>query len=326
VALRRQGRFQQIQQLPLDGQTLTGRVKTTIVDGRIATPGAALAIASCVFPCAGSRNRQRGEPMPGLSATIAIAVELTLTAGGLVLLWRVALSPAARARPRPAGLRAWDLSLPEFLTFLVLVMAGSFIAAAAAGLACKALELHRNAAAVLNGSAAQLGMLAGVLLHRRGQAGADGASEPSWRGVLTSGATTFLISIPLLLATAHAWEFLLKLAGLPAERQDLIGMFAEIDSPVLLAIMIGLAVLIAPLTEELVFRAGVFRYLRTRVPRPIAFLLPAVVFALLHVNWHTLQGLASFAPLVVLGVVFSLTYERTGRIGTAIVAHALFNS
>jgi membrane protease YdiL (CAAX protease family) len=36
--------------------------------------------------------------------------------------------------------------------------------------------------------------------------------------------------------------------------------------------------------------------------------------------------LASFAPLVVLGIVFSLTYERTGRIGTAIVAHALFNS
>jgi membrane protease YdiL (CAAX protease family) len=28
---------------------------------------------------------------------------------------------------------------------------------------------------------------------------------------------------------------------------------------------------------------------------------------------------------VVLAVIFSLAYERTGRIGTAIVAHALFN-
>ncbi len=263
--------------------------------------------------------------MAGSSAPIAIAVELTFAVGGLVLLWRVALSPAARARPRAAGLPAWDLSVPEFLTFLVLVMAGSFIAAAAAGLAGKALALQGNAAAVLNGSAAQLGMLAGVLLHLRGQGGSGRAPAHSGRGVLVAGATTFLISIPLLLATAHAWEFLLKLAGLPAERQDLIGMFAEIDSPVLLAIMVALAVLIAPLTEELVFRAGVFRYLRTRIPRPIAFLLPAVVFALLHVNWHTLQGLASVAPLVVLAIVFSLAYERTGQVGTAIVAHACFN-
>ena len=34
---------------------------------------------------------------------------------------------------------------------------------------------------------------------------------------------------------------------------------------------------------------------------------------------------ASLAPLVVLAVAFSLAYERTGHIGTAIVAHALFN-
>jgi membrane protease YdiL (CAAX protease family) len=36
-------------------------------------------------------------------------------------------------------------------------------------------------------------------------------------------------------------------------------------------------------------------------------------------------NLASFAPLVALGVVFSLAYERTGRISTSIIAHALFN-
>jgi len=263
--------------------------------------------------------------MPGSFATIAIAFELTLAAVGLVLLWRVVFSPAARTQPRAAGLAAWDVSLPDFLTFLLLVMAGSFIAAAVAGLTGKALALHGNAAAVLNGSAAQLGMLAGVLLHRRSVTAPPLAAERSRRGVLASGVATFLVSIPLLLATAHTWEFLLKLAGLPAERQDLIGMFAEVDSPVLLTIMITLAVLIAPLTEELVFRAGVFRYLRTRIPRSLALLLPAVVFALLHVNWHTLQGLASVAPLVVLAVVFSLAYERTGRIETAIVAHACFN-
>ncbi|MCC7487892.1 MAG: CPBP family intramembrane metalloprotease [Burkholderiales bacterium] len=263
--------------------------------------------------------------MPVSYASFAIAVELTLAAGGLVLLWRVVFSAAARAAPRPAGLPAWEVSVADFLTFLVLVMAGSFIAAATAGLVGKALALKGSAASVLNGSAAQLGMLAGVVLHRRRLVGSALAPRKSWRGVIVAGATTFLVAIPLLLATAHAWEYVLKLLGLPAERQDLIGMFAEVDSPALLAIMIALAVIIAPLTEELVFRAGVFRYLRTRMPRAVALLLPAVVFALLHVNWHTLQGLASVAPLVVLAVVFSVAYERTGRIETAIVAHACFN-
>ena len=88
--------------------------------------------------------------------------------------------------------------------------------------------------------------------------------------------------------------------------------------------MIVLAVVVAPLTEELVFRAGLFRFLRGRVPRWLALVGPSLVFAMLHVDWSTLQGLASLAPLVVLAVVFSLAYERTGHIGTPIVAHACF--
>jgi membrane protease YdiL (CAAX protease family) len=99
----------------------------------------------------------------------------------------------------------------------------------------------------------------------------------------------------------------------------LIAMFADAKSPGLLAFMILLAVVIAPITEELLFRAGIFRYVRTRLPRWAALLIPSVLFGALHAN------LASFAPLVALGVVFSLAYARTGRIATTIVAHGLFN-
>jgi len=129
----------------------------------------------------------------------------------------------------------------------------------------------------------------------------------------------------VLIATAKAWEIVLNLSGLPVERQDLIGIFADADSPWMLIAMVTLAVVVAPVTEELVFRAGLFRYLRTRIPRVIALLAPALFFAALHVNWDTLRGLSSLAPLVMLAVLFSLAYERTGKIGTAMVAHALFN-
>jgi len=128
-----------------------------------------------------------------------------------------------------------------------------------------------------------------------------------------------------LMATAKAWEVLLRLSGLPVERQDLIGIFANVESSWMLALMISLAVLIAPITEELVFRAGLYRYFRTRIPRVVALVAPALFFAALHVNWDTLRGLSSLVPLVVLAVLFSIAYERTGNIGTPMVAHALFN-
>ncbi|MFA5056810.1 MAG: CPBP family intramembrane glutamic endopeptidase, partial [Opitutaceae bacterium] len=39
----------------------------------------------------------------------------------------------------------------------------------------------------------------------------------------------------------------------------------------------------------------------------------------LHANW------VSFLPLCVLGVIFAMAYERTGRIAVPMLAHALFN-
>jgi membrane protease YdiL (CAAX protease family) len=143
--------------------------------------------------------------------------------------------------------------------------------------------------------------------------------------VFVSGAVTFLVSLPFLLLAANVWELVLKQFNLPTERQSLIAMFANAESPLLLMIMILLAIVIAPLTEELVFRAGLFRFLRGRAPRWVALAAPGLIFASLHVNWSTLEGLTSLAPLVVLAVMFSLAYEHTGNIGTPIVAHALFN-
>ena len=252
-------------------------------------------------------------------------LEIGLAAAGGVLLWRLVFSPAARARPRAAQLAAWPGAITDFVTFLFLVLGGSFVAATTAGLAARPLGFRGDAVTVLNGAAAQLGMLAGVAVHRRRLERRAPEALPSLAAVLPSGIATFLVSLPLLLATAASWEFLLEQFGLPTGRQDLIGMFANAQSFWQLAVMITLAVIIAPLTEELVFRAGLFRYLRTRIPRWLALVLPAVIFAVLHVNWSTLQGLSSFAPLVVLAVVFSLAYERTGRIGTCIIAHACFN-
>jgi membrane protease YdiL (CAAX protease family) len=265
--------------------------------------------------------------MPPLFPYLVGALEVGFALAGLILLWREVLCPAARARRGTAPLPAWDVPATDFFIFVFLVLTTSFLAAAAAGYAARSafLGLRGDAVTVFSGAAAQLGMLTGVAVFRFGIERRPLGPRLTQPGVLASGVAAFLVSLPLLIATANAWEFLLKLLGLPVDRQDLIGMFANAKSPWLLIVMITLAVVIAPLNEELVFRAGLFRFLRTRIPRWLALLLPALTFAVLHVNWHTLQGLASLAPLVMLAIVFSLAYERTGRIGTSIVAHACFN-
>lgn len=260
------------------------------------------------------------------SATpFVVGFEIALSAAGLIALVRYARPGRARRSGPNSPLPAWDVEPLQLLLLLCLVTFGAVLFAVLAGATVKHFGLTGDPATIVAGAAAQFGMLGAAL--------AFAFTVPSFRtrvrlsvqSIAGSGAVTFAICVPLLYATGGAWEFILERFGLPAEKQDLIRMFAEARSPVFLGALTLLAVVIAPVTEELIFRAGLFRFLRTRTPRWLAILLPALIFAALHVNWQTMEGFASFAPLVVLAVLFSLAYEHTGNIGTTMVAHALFN-
>jgi len=86
-----------------------------------------------------------------------------------------------------------------------------------------------------------------------------------------------------------------------------------------------LAIVVAPFTEEMIFRAGLFRFFRGRMPHWLAVVASSVLFGACHLIQSPIENLPEFLPLVVLGCILSVAYERTGRIGTTIVAHALFN-
>ncbi|ACB75792.1 CPBP family intramembrane glutamic endopeptidase [Opitutus terrae] len=263
--------------------------------------------------------------MPVTPFTIAVvAAELSLLLAGVILLWRVVLRPAARVEPRIAGVPRWDISLLDFLLFVFLVFAAGMVGNLVAGLAFNGLAVTTDAKTVVSSAGFQLGLLGGVALLPAGRDQSLISSVFDRRSLL-SGVGAFLIALPIITLVNIAWLWLLQALGVPADQQDLLRLFSATDSVALLGVMIVLATLVAPLAEELLFRAAIFRYLRTRIPRWLALLLPGLVFAALHVNWSTHDGLASFAPLVTLAVVFSLAYEHTGRIGTAVVAHALFN-
>jgi membrane protease YdiL (CAAX protease family) len=251
------------------------------------------------------------------ATSAALAVELVLLLGGLVLLWRLGLSQAARGRP--ALLPAWDATLSDFLLFIWLVLCGGYAGQYSISLYLRLHPLDQPHQVIIGTAAFHGGMLLGVAGYRLVFARLKPRLAPFSAGTLRSGLATFLVAMPVLTAVSLVWQGLLRLCHVAAENQEAIDLLRRTDSPALRTALLAVAILVAPVTEELVFRAGIFRYVRTRLPRWAALLLPAVLFASLHNN------LGSFVPLIALAIVFSFAYERTGNIGTTMVAHALFN-
>jgi membrane protease YdiL (CAAX protease family) len=257
-------------------------------------------------------------------------LEFTLLLGGLGFLGWLFLSSAGRAvRARPAALPVWEVSLTDFLFLVWLVLTLGFLGQGVLRLLTSHTLRHQpdgtTLELVLYGSMFHVGAIlawfCAHLLERR-RTGVKSVplsgSTSLWESV-RGAALTFLVVIPLVSGASFLWECLLKVAHLPTERQELVDLFTQTKSPALLGFMVVLALVVAPVSEELVFRAGLFRFLRTRIPRWAAYGASAGLFALLHANW------ISFLPLFVLGVLFATAYERTGKIAVPMLAHALFN-
>jgi membrane protease YdiL (CAAX protease family) len=91
-----------------------------------------------------------------------------------------------------------------------------------------------------------------------------------------------------------------------------------------LAVLALLAVVIAPVVEELFFRGLLLRSLQRRWSAPIAVAVSAVAFGLAHVvfDWNSRTALPA---LVALGMVSGILAVRTGNLSRSILLHAGFN-
>ncbi len=136
-------------------------------------------------------------------------------------------------------------------------------------------------------------------------------------------ATPFWLTAGLALAAG------LVILGFEVGVIELLGVDSPDDelasSNIVGAIAVGLAVIVvAPVTEELFFRAFFYRALRTRMRVVWAVLIDSLVFALIHVQYFG-------TPLILVVIVFfavvaCLVYEKTGSIFACIAIHASFNA
>lgn len=75
----------------------------------------------------------------------------------------------------------------------------------------------------------------------------------------------------------------------------------------------------APVVEEILFRGIMYPTIKRAGYPGIALWITAIVFALTHANG------AAFISLVFFAVIQSMLYERTGNLLAPILAHGLFN-
>ncbi len=264
---------------------------------------------------------------------ILVLFELSLLLAGLYFFQRLVTQPAQRARwllPRP--LPPWPLTLAEFGLFIFFILGtGAFCQLAAQGIfkTIIAKSVDREGLQLfLNGFSFDGGGLLGWGLFRWIQATWASPSTPtpvtptptlSWSQLTLTASTALLTALPLIVAANWLWTLLIEALGLPAAPQDLIAIFAQTKSPYVIAGMLLVACVFAPLYEELLFRAGLYRFCRQHLGRTTALILSGALFGAVHANW------ASFLPLALLGIILALIYDATGDIRAPIIAHALFN-
>jgi membrane protease YdiL (CAAX protease family) len=265
--------------------------------------------------------------------------EYGLVALGWILIWRLQLSRAARERNKTSPqLPFWPVPANNFAMAALCVFTGWFMASALMGILLRVfpvLASDESLMAIVGGSISELCLIAGVvaaaiyLRYSDPTAGAKNAvptsANKSSSSIIYPAVITFVITISIVYPVQWLWEQVLVLCHLPTEKQEMVAIFYRTGSSARIAGLAGIAILLAPVAEELVFRASLFRFLRGRLPHWAALALPALIFAAMHVNRQTGEGLITLAPLTAFGLIFSIAYERTGRITVVILAHALFN-
>ncbi len=151
-------------------------------------------------------------------------------------------------------------------------------------------------------------------------------SHESWRGLGHLGFSPVILAIAFLPIIAGTTIFLSEIdnllrAYLPTNLFDGWDFAPELDR-LMSAPWLGpaLAVIIAPITEEVVFRGLILRGFLGRWQPRTAIIASATLFALMHFN-------PAQTPVALgLGLVLGWIYVRTRSLGLCILGHAVNNS
>ena len=143
-----------------------------------------------------------------------------------------------------------------------------------------------------------------------------GFSKITLKRALSTGVILLLAAWPLIAVAEMITE---KLFG-GSSKQEIVDFFNSSETISQRVTIIILAVVAAPIFEELIFRFFIYGALRRYFGISVGLVLNSFVFAAAH------SHLPSALPLFVLAGCFTLAYEWSGSILVSMSMHALFNA
>jgi membrane protease YdiL (CAAX protease family) len=162
-------------------------------------------------------------------------------------------------------------------------------------------------------------ILFSFLLRRMRPADLFGFERLSFMKVFLWGAGLLIVALPLIFASSAIVSSLLHLNS-ESDSQPIVQLFEGISDPTKKIPIIVLAVVIAPLAEEFVFRGFLYGVTKRFAGSLPALAFTGLAFALVHVH------LPSLLPLFLLACVLTFAYELTGSLLVPMAMNSLFNA
>jgi membrane protease YdiL (CAAX protease family) len=148
---------------------------------------------------------------------------------------------------------------------------------------------------------------------------------PERGGGLTAAVGWVLTGVGLQLASLLPISLLVSVHGEDA-KQDVVNIADRAQGLQVPLIILGVAVL-APVTEELLFRGALLRALQRRMTPDWAVFVSALVFGLVHLLGDpSIGSLIAFPAIMLLGLVSGYQAVRTGDLSRSIMLHIGFNA
>ncbi|HEX4629924.1 MAG TPA: CPBP family intramembrane glutamic endopeptidase [Chthoniobacterales bacterium] len=223
---------------------------------------------------------------------------------------------AARApSPEPSPLRTFGT--PEAVIAALLAFFFLFSLASAPAHEVRRMETGD----LIAGASVTMGLLlalAGYLRLRRFDLNSlGGFGRIGFFRTVVTGGIFILASYPLILLGDIISQRLLRS---PPQKQPIVEMFSDSSTIEQRMLIIVLAVSLAPMAEEFIFRFFLYGVARRYFGRAIGVVASSLLFAAVHGH------LPSFLPLFVLGSCLAIAYEWSGSILVSMTMHAVFNA
>lgn len=135
---------------------------------------------------------------------------------------------------------------------------------------------------------------------------------------LSAGLT--VVVIPANLGLMWISQRLMVVAGLEVRTQPTVEALQSAEALPELVLMGGMALVTAPVVEEILFRGILFPAIRSVGFPRLAWWLPSLVFAITHAS------LVTMLPLTFFALVLTWLYDRTENLAVPILTHSFYNA